>query len=78
MANSIGEKIRDIRKRKHLTQSKLAELLGYKDKSMIAHIENGDSDMPYDKMLLFIKKLNIDANELFGMEKITLYPNIND
>ena len=65
MANSIGEKIRDIRKRKHLTQSKLAELLGYKDKSMIAHIENGDSDMPYDKMLLFIKKLNIDANELF-------------
>ena len=65
MANSIGEKIRDIRKRKHLTQSELAELLGYKDKSMIAHIENGDSDMPYDKMLLFIKKLNIDANELF-------------
>ncbi|MBO4855820.1 MAG: helix-turn-helix domain-containing protein, partial [Bacilli bacterium] len=70
MANNIGEKIKSLRKRKHLTQSDLAELLGYKDKSMIAHIENGDSDMPYDKMLLFIKKLNIDANLLFFEETV--------
>ena len=65
MANNIGAKIKSIRKRKHLTQTDLAEALGYKDKSMIAHIENGDSDMPYDKMLLFVKKYNIDANLLF-------------
>ena len=70
MANNIGAKIKSIRKRKHLTQTELAEALGYKDKSMIAHIENGDSDMTYEKMLLFVKKFNVDANELFAEEKI--------
>ena len=70
MANNIGEKIKSLRKRKHLTQTDLAEALGYKDKSMIAHIENGDSDMPYDKMLLFVKKYNIDANLLFLDETV--------
>ena len=62
---TIGDKIKDIRKRKHLTQTDLAEALGYKDKSMIAHIENGDSEMAYEKILLFIKKFDVDANELF-------------
>ncbi len=62
---NIGDKLKEIRKRKHLTQTELAEALGYKDKSMIAHIENGDSDMTYEKILLFIKKFDVDANELF-------------
>lgn len=70
MAQTIGEKIKNIRKRKHLTQSDLAEALGYKDKSMIAHIENGDSDMPYEKMLLFVQKFEVDANELFFEEVV--------
>lgn len=66
MANIIGDKIKAIRKQKKLTQEQLAFALGYRDKSMIAHIENGDSDMTYDKILQFVRMFKIDANELFA------------
>lgn len=62
----IGDKIKTIRKQKKLTQEQLALALGYRDKSMVAHIENGDSDMTYDKITQFIRMFNIDANELFA------------
>ena len=69
MKNTIGSKIKKIRERNGLTQQEFARVLGYKDKSMIAHIEKGDSDMAYDKMILLIDKFNIDANELFSSPK---------
>ena len=66
----IGPKIKQIRKDRHLTQGELAELLGYSDKSVIAHIEKGDADMTYEKLMLLIKSLALDANDLFMVEKI--------
>ena len=65
MSKEFGEKIREIRKKNGLTQTDLAFALGYSDKSMIAHIENGDNEMSNDKISLLIEKYNIDANELF-------------
>lgn len=67
---SIGPKIKSFRKSHSLTQSQLAESLGYYDKSVISHIENGDVDMTYDKILLLIRKYAIDANLLFDVERI--------
>ena len=69
MENTIGNKIKRIRERNGLTQQEFAKTLGYKDKSMIAHIEKGDSDMTYDKISLLIQKYNVDANELFSDSK---------
>ena len=63
---TIGPKIKRFRKAHSLTQSQLAKELGYYDKSVISHIEKGDSDMAYDKILLLIKKYGVDANDLFG------------
>ena len=65
MSKEFGEKIREIRYKNKLTQTELAFALGYSDKSMIAHIENGDNEMSNDKISLLIDKYNIDANELF-------------
>ena len=66
----IGPKIKRFRKSQNLTQKELAEALGYSDKSMITHIEKGDSDMTYEKILLFLRKFALDANELFEVERI--------
>ena len=66
----IGPKIKRIRKERGLTQEQLAESLGYSHKSVITHIEKGDADMTYDKILQLIRTYMIDANELFEVEKI--------
>lgn len=76
MSKEFGEKIREIRKKNGLTQTDLAFALGYSDKSMIAHIENGDNEMSNDKISLLIEKYNIDANELFK-KKENLLDNIS-
>ena len=64
----IGQKIKKIRAENNLTQQEFAESLGYKDKSMISHIEKGDADMTYEKIILLIKKYGVDANRLFEEE----------
>ena len=69
MSTLFGERIREIHKRNGLTQDEFAHLLGYSDKSMIAHIENGDNEMTYEKMLLLVDKLHISPSELFIDER---------
>ena len=66
----IGSKIKKLRKSHNLTQKELAETLGYSDKSMITHIEKGDSDMTYEKILLLLRQYSLDANELFDVNRI--------
>lgn len=66
---TIGPKIKQFRKERNLTQDELAESLGYSGKSVISHIEKGDADMTYEKMLLLLKTYELDANELFEIEK---------
>ena len=69
-AETIGPKLRKFRKSRKLTQDQLAASLGYSGKSVISHIEKGDADMTYEKMLLLLKTYMIDANELFDVKEI--------
>lgn len=66
----IGPKIKEFRKKRNLTQDELAEALGYSGKSVISHIEKGDADMTYEKILLLLRTYALDANELFEVKKI--------
>ena len=68
--NTIGPKIKKIRKDHKLTQDQLAESLGYSGKSVISHIEKGDADMTYEKILLLLRTYALDANDLFEVENI--------
>lgn len=57
----------NIRKRREslgMTQSELAERVGYKGKSAIARIENGEIDIPISKVMAFAAALNTTAGEL--------------
>lgn len=67
---TIGPKIKAFRKGRGITQAQLAKDLGYSHKSVITHIEKGESEMSYEKMLLLLRSYMLDANELFEVEKI--------
>ena len=64
---TIGPRIKQFRKKRKLTQDELAESLGYSGKSVISHIEKGDADMTYEKILLLLRTYMLDANELFDV-----------
>ena len=67
---TIGPRIKAFRKGRGITQAELAKSLGYSHKSVITHIEKGESEMSYEKMLLLLRTFCLDANELFEVEMI--------
>ena len=74
MSASFGAKIKNIRLSRGLTQQEFAQSLGYSDKSMVAHIENGDNEMALDKIALLVSTFGIDANALFESEPLSKAP----
>lgn len=67
---TIGPRIKAFRKGRGITQAELAKSLGYSHKSVITHIEKGESEMSYEKMLLLLRSYSADANELFDVQHI--------
>ena len=68
------EIIKFYREKLGLSQSSLAEMVGYKDRSSIAKIESGLVDLPQSKIALFAKAFKITPAQLMG---ITNDPTIN-
>lgn len=64
----LYENIKNRRLELGLTQSQLAEKMGYADKSMIAKIEKGQVDLTQSKILAFAKALNMEPADLMGWE----------
>ena len=52
-----------------LTQSELADKMGYADKSMIAKIEKGTVDLPQSKIFAFAKALETTPLYLMGLDE---------
>lgn len=68
LQSKIGAKIKSLRENKELSQSQLAELVGYKDKTSIAKIEAGKVDLPQSKILAFSKALNVTPSFLLNLD----------
>ena len=64
----LYENIKNRRLELGLTQTQLADKLGYADKSMIAKIEKGSIDLPQSKILAFANALNLSPGDLMGWE----------
>lgn len=64
--NTLGERIRDRRKAMKLTQSQLATILGYADKTAISKIESGESELNQTKVMRFAEALNTSPSYLMG------------
>ena len=64
---SIGDRVKELRIKKGLTQLELAKMLGYKSKSSVAHIENG-RDIPRSMVVKLADVLNSTPAYLMGWE----------
>ncbi|MCX8046215.1 MAG: helix-turn-helix domain-containing protein [Anoxybacillus gonensis] len=70
MKRKLGERIKEIRVQKGLTQSFVAKELGYKSPSMLSEIESGKKGIDAEKIPLLANILGVDINEIFFNEKI--------
>lgn len=67
---TVGEKIREARIKKGLTQSELAQLLGYKSRSSINKIEVEGRDIPRSSIVKFAKVLGVTPSYLMGWDDL--------
>ena len=63
-----SEIIRTLREKRGMTQSELAELLGYTDRSSIAKIETGKVDLSQSKLQQLMEIFNVPIHTLLGLE----------
>lgn len=65
----VGSRIKKIRKRRNMTQSKLAEVLDYTSERQLQRIENGETGCTIDKLMEIVQILDTSADYLlFGIE----------
>ena len=64
---TIGERVRECRIKKGMTQTELAEKLGYKSKSSITHIESG-RDIPRGMVAELAAVLDTTPSHLMGWD----------
>lgn len=61
----MGYKIKQLREEYGMSQTTLANLVGYKDKTAIAKVEAGKVDLPQSKILAFANALHTTTSNLF-------------
>lgn len=64
---AIGEKIRNVRRRKHMTQRKLAELIGCKS-SFVSHIEHNSRNISISYLKRIADALETPAYRLVSSD----------
>lgn len=74
---NIGDRVKALREKKGFTQSELAEKLGYKSKTSVAHIENG-REIPRAMIVKLSDILETSPAYLMGWEEESVsYDNNN-
>ena len=63
--NKLGLRIKEIRKQRHLSQEKLAELVDI-SQNALSYIENGEHFFTAETLEKIIKALDIEPQELFN------------
>lgn len=60
----VGKRIKEARLKRSMSQTRLAELAGYKDKTAISKIESGRFDIPQTKLVAIAEALGVSASYL--------------
>lgn len=67
---AVGVRLKEIRKRRGLTQSELAAKLDYSSERQLQRIENGETSCSVDKLMEIAQILEVTTDYLlFGTEK---------
>lgn len=67
---TLGNRVRDIRKQKNITQEKLAKKLDFSHASAISFIENGKRRLDAEKIPTLANALGVSINELFFVQNV--------
>lgn len=67
---TVGERIKQRRKELNLTQTELAERMGYKSKVAISNVENGKEDLTTARVIKFANALECTPAYLHGWSDI--------
>ena len=54
MSRKLGNKLKSIRLKRNLSQTEMANILGYSGKGMISRLENDSAEMSYDKLMILL------------------------
>lgn len=76
--NKLGEKIKEIRLKEGLSQEAFAKELGYNSRSTINKIEKGINEISYEKLMLLVKKYELEIDELFDRPYKKTFAPLND
>lgn len=60
----LGKRLRVIRKQRGLSQSQLANLLGYKDHSTLAKVETGVNDITVETLYKYASALGVNVIDI--------------
>lgn len=75
--NNFSEKLKELRLKNKYTQKFVAEFLGLTQRQY-QYCEQGHIPSQFDVVIKMCAMYNIDANELFGIEKKNIYPNVKE
>ncbi|PGT68689.1 transcriptional regulator [Bacillus cereus] len=67
---TFGNRVRDIRKQKNITQEKLAKKLDFSHDSAISFIENGKRRLDAEKIPTLANALGVSIDELFFVRNV--------
>ena len=65
LTKNFGKRLKEIRKRKGLSQQQLAELVGMEPTNNISKLESGEQLPKKENLEKICKVLNVDVKELF-------------
>lgn len=69
----VGERIKEARRRRKMTQSSLAEKLDYTTERQLQRIENGETSCSVDKLMEIAQILEVSTDYiLFGFFKVDI------
>lgn len=68
---STGHKIREIRKKKGISQYELADKLNYLNQSQLSKIEKGDRKITDKDLIEFSKALGVTIDELIKNKEVS-------
>ena len=69
LLNEFGERIKQLRLNKNLSQEKLASITG-SHRSYIGRVERGERNISLSNLAVFAKVFDIDLSELLDLKKV--------
>lgn len=66
----LKDKVKEIRKREGLSQEEMGKRVGYTNRASINKIENGNGDVPFDKLIDLINEYLLELNDLTNKDVV--------